>query len=138
IGGNLSITVEAFNGGTRVAGGTIPGSFNTNEARILTAADGNVYAAITPSSPYNRIRISTDVVALALGSLLEVEVYDIFYSTGTDNCGSAFGTSYDVTGVTLNPLNINGNVGENLERAIDGNLNTFSVLNPGALSVAGT
>ncbi len=138
IGGNLSMTIEAFNGGSQVAEGTIPGSFNTDEARILTAADGNIYAAITPSSPYNRIQITTDVTAVILGSRLDVDVYDIFYSTATDNCGSAFGTSYDVTGVTLNPANINGNVGENLERAIDGNLNTFSVLNPGALSVAGT
>ncbi len=136
--GNQEFTVQAKNGTNVVLQGDSQdeGEFATERLRIVTDAQGNFYVAITPNLPYNRIRVRN-----RLGSLLglfntrTLSVFESFYITGSDNCGTPSYTSFDGDGLNLDLLNL-GNVGAtNPANAIDGNPNTFSRLSLGVLAV---
>jgi len=139
LGGEQIITVEALENTTvRLSGSTNSVSdFSGTALRVVEDKEGNFYFAITPTQAYNRIRIShsTGANLLGLGEVRSVNVFDAFYSTAPDPCGTPQYTNFDGSGVTLNILNAGGGV-SNAERAIDGSNSTFSNINLGVLAVS--
>lgn len=114
LGGEQIITVEALENTTvRLSGSTNSVSdFSGTALRVVEDKEGNFYFAITPTQAYNRIRIShsTGANLLGLGEVRSVNVFDAFYSTAPDPCGTPQYTNFDGSGVTLNILNAGGGV----------------------------
>lgn len=136
--GDVSIEVEVYDDEGRIINRSSNDKFNDDEIRLITDKDGRTFLAITPEKAYHRIRISSVIDALlGFGRTFNLDVYDIFYYSGTQTCGGPMGTSYDVSGVNLDLLNLGGDLSENAGNAIDGDPATFSVLSPGVLNLAG-
>src|SRR5690606_36413268 len=112
---------------------------NTSNGVITVVEDniGRVYLAITPSAPYNRIRITNHVTALlATGKKASLDVYNACFEIGTDACFRANFTSYKGGGIGLSLGNIS-NVGvTNPYRAISANSSEYSQINLGVAGVA--
>src|SRR5690606_15787622 len=137
--GDVGIEVEVYGTGGRFINRSSDDRFNDNEIRLIVGADNAQYLAITPSQPYNQIRISSVTEAI-IGVLANyhIDVYDVFYYSGTQTCGGPMGTSYDVSGVNLDLLTLgSGTLAGSLGRSIDGDTTTYSVLSPGVLNLAG-
>jgi len=136
--GNQEFTVQAKNGTNVVLQGDSQdeGEFATERLRIITDSQGNFYVAITPNLPYNRIRVRNRLGSvLGLFNTRTLNVFESFYITGFDNCGTPSYTSFSGDGLNLDLLNL-GNIGvTNPGNAIDGNPNTFSQLSLGVLAV---
>src|SRR5690606_42113934 len=88
--GNQYFEVEAKNGTTSVLLDDSTDAFaNTSNGVITVVEDniGRVYLAITPSAPYNRIRITNHFTALLpTGKKASLDVYNACFEIGTDAC----------------------------------------------------
>lgn len=137
LAGNQEFSVEAkLDNGTAVLSGssTLPAQFGTERLRIVLNKNvpGEYFIRITPSQPYNRIRLTNKVgAALLAGNVKKLYVYDAFYIDGKQTCGTPEYTSYSGTGIlTLGATNVT-----NPQRAIDSDQTNFSTLNIGLLGV---
>ncbi|MCH7396490.1 gliding motility-associated C-terminal domain-containing protein [Belliella sp. DSM 107340] len=140
--GRQEIRVQARNsGGSTVlnrASSDI-GGFNTDMARLVTDQNGDFFLAIKPNQEYDRVRISNNSISLlGLGSEYTLDVYNAFTLEGEDPCVQAQFTSFDAAGINVDLLGLGSSGVNDPENAIDGNLNTFSSISPGLLSVGGT
>lgn len=138
--GNQYFEVAAKNNATTVLLDDSRAAFaNTSNGVITVVQDniGRVYLAITPSAPYNRIRITNHVTALLpTGKKASLDVYNACSEIGTNPCFPANFTSYKGGGVGLSALNIS-NVGvTNAYRAISVNSSDYSEINLGIAGVA--
>ncbi|UCS95459.1 gliding motility-associated C-terminal domain-containing protein [Echinicola marina] len=136
--GEQEIIVTAKNGSMDVYSRSSQDGFNIDRARLITDAAGDFYLAITPDVDYDRINISNQSLSLlGLGDEVGTDVYSVFDFDSGSICGSPLGTSYDVSGVNLDLLNLTGSAAEDLNLAIDGDESTYTSLSPGVLSLAG-
>jgi len=123
------VELEAYTGASSTNDGT---KIETGVSSIIVKdAAGLTYFAVTSASAYNavrvKLRVRSSLLQLSLNSGLSMNVYTAF-NIDTDNCGTAVFTNLGETpglNVSLTPLV------SNQERAIDGNLTTYSLLTPG-------
>jgi gliding motility-associated-like protein/uncharacterized repeat protein (TIGR01451 family) len=137
--GNQEFTVEAKNGATVVLQGRSQfiNEFGTSRLRIVTNVNNEYFIALTPSQPYQSIRLTNRVGSLiGLGNTKKLDVYEAFYIGTPDVCGGASYTSYDGTGLTLDLLGLGGAGVTNPHYVLDANPNNFSKLSMGILGVA--
>ncbi|MCY1483333.1 hypothetical protein D3C87_268560 [compost metagenome] len=137
--GNQEFTVQAKNGNSIILQGDSQdiGEFATERLRIVTDETGAFFIAITPSQPYNRIRLRNRIGSLlGLFNTKELGIYDAFYISDADNCGYASYTSYSGEGISLDLLNLGGAGVTNPQNVLDSNPNSFSKLSLGILGVA--
>lgn len=137
--GNQSFTVQAKNGSTVVLSGssTIPSNFAGSSLRVIQNSLGEYFLMITPSSAYNRIRITNSAAALiGLGTTKRFYLYDAFYVSGNAACNIGNYTSYNSTGISVDLLNLGGSGVTNAYYAIDSNTSNYSQLGTGVLGVA--
>ncbi|QDH79390.1 DUF11 domain-containing protein [Echinicola soli] len=136
--GQQEFTIIARNGSTDVFSRSTTQGFDTARARVITGADGNFYIAITPDGEYDRVFIENGSLSLlGLGDEVNLDVFNAFNYESASICGNPVGTSYDVSGVNLDLLNLSGSAADDLHFAIDGDESTYTALSPGVLSVAG-
>lgn len=139
--GNQEFTVQAKNVTNVVLQGNSQtiGDFASSRLRIVINANNDYFIAITPSQPYNRIRITNRLGSLVgLNNTKRLDVYEAFYIGTPDPCGSASYTSFDGDGINLDALNLGSAGVSNPHFAIDANQNNFSRLSLGILAVAGS
>jgi gliding motility-associated-like protein/uncharacterized repeat protein (TIGR01451 family) len=137
--GNQEFTVEAKNGATPVLEGNsqITNDFAVPRLRIVVNAGNEYFIAITPSQPYNRIRLSNRLGSLVgLNNTKRLDVYEAFYIGTPDICGGASYTSFEGSGLSLDLLNLGGAGVANPNYVLDSNPNNFSKLSMGILGVA--
>jgi gliding motility-associated-like protein len=133
---NNVIQLEAYTGATATTPGTRINPVNVTSTIVRDAAGVN-YFAVTSAVPYNsvrvRMRLEGNLLGLASGSI-NMNVYTAFsYNAG--NCGPAAfagigertGINVSLTSTVINP-----------ERAIDGDLSTFSNLQAGLVGALGS
>lgn len=136
--GEQEFTIIARNGSTDVYSRSTTQGFDIDRARVITGADGNFYIAITPDGAYDRVYIENGSLSLlGLGDEVNLDVFNAFNYESASICGNPVGTSFDVSGVNLDLLNLGGSAAENLHFAIDGDESTYASLSPGVLSLAG-
>ncbi|EIM74035.1 hypothetical protein A3SI_16712 [Nitritalea halalkaliphila LW7] len=140
--GNQVISLEARNEAGVVFSrnsGSSGGGFNNPRSRVVADAQGNLFVAFTPDQPYTRIRATNDITSLlGLGNIVNLDVFSVVTIDGIGACGSPQFTSFDASGINLDLLGLGSSGVTNPGRAIDGDINTFSSLSPGLLSVGGT
>ncbi len=138
--GDHYFTVGARNaGGQEVAIGSSNGAFSTTNIKLVRDAQGNYYLAVTPNVTYRSVFIKDVTNALLLSTPNDIKVYNAFHVSGTGNCDPPFATDYEGTGATLSLLGLGGGAGiTNIQRAIDGNRETFSSMSLGLITAAGT
>ncbi len=137
--GNQEFTVQAKNVNTVVLEGESSDSsdFDGNSLRVVTNAAGEYFLAITPSAPYDRIRLTNEIGSLlGLFNIRRLDVYEAYYVEDPANCGTAAFTSFSGSGITLDLLELASAGVENPEFAIDANPATHSTLSQGILGVA--
>ncbi|PNW28194.1 hypothetical protein [Formosa algae] len=131
--GNQEIVIDARLNNSSVLSRSSEAGFDTNTVRLVEDASGFTYIAIRPSSTYNNIRITHKKSALVdLGGEKELKVYSAFYfdSIGGE-CGRPFATSFDGDGgIGISLLDVQN---QNLNNAIDTDLNTYSSLQSGSI-----
>lgn len=127
------IIAEAFNGSTLL---------NSVHSTISRDENGDVYIAVTPSENYTGIRIKlrsqSNLLGLSLGGGIDMNVYDAFYYTSTNECGRPLMTYYEESGLNIGLLEYQD---RNLENAIDADNSSYSTIKTAALlnlNVAGT
>lgn len=128
------VVIEAYTGATAASDGTLitdPGVTTT----IVKDGAGKMYFAIKSPVAYNsvrvRLRYKGNLLGLSLGAALTMNVYTPF-NYDADNCGSplftdigqATGLNVSLTTSVLNP-----------ERAVDGDITTFSRLQSGLIGL---
>ncbi|EDM43314.1 hypothetical protein SCB49_01127 [unidentified eubacterium SCB49] len=131
--GNQEIVIDARDGTTSVLSRSSESGFNTPRVKVIQDAAGHNYLAIRPDAKYDRLRITHKKSAtLDLGGEKELKIYSAFYFDGTgEECGRPFGTSFDGDdGIGLSLIEVGD---QNLNYAIDNDVNTFSTLKPGSL-----
>lgn len=139
--GNQEFNVQAKNNATIVLQGdsSDPADFDGEALKVLINAQGEYFLAITPTVPYDRIRITTSIGAvLGIFNTRWLDVYEAYYVSNPANCGTPAFTSYGGSGITLDALELASAGVENPQFAIDADQNNFSVLSQGVLGVAGT
>ncbi|AJH15727.1 DUF11 domain-containing protein [Myroides profundi] len=107
--------------------------------RIVKDSLGRTYLAITPTVPYQSVRI-TDKTNSALGLLAQpnsMNVYSMCYESDTNSCVPSFATSYEYSGLALDVKDLSGGGVKNPERAIDNNTTNYSEISSGTLNIAG-
>lgn len=107
--------------------------------RIVKDSLGRTYLAITPTVPYQSVRI-TDKTNSALGLLAKpnsMNVYSMCYESDTNSCVPSFATSYEYSGLALDVKDLSGGGVKNLEHAIDNNTTNYSEISSGTLNIAG-
>jgi len=131
------VILEAYSGTTGLSDGTKIADQNVSKA-IVRDASGRNYFAITSSSPYNsvrvRLRYTSNLLGLSLGATLHLNVYTAFH-VSPDNCGTSIATTIGEAGglnVSLTTPVLNP------ERAIDGDVTTFSQLQSGLVGLGST
>ncbi|WP_210354485.1 Ig-like domain-containing protein [Sphingobacterium tabacisoli] len=134
--------IQLKNGANEVLQTSSINNFNTanGQVRIVQDKAGRYYIAIKSTNPFTNIRI-TDNTSAVVGLLAPnqfLNVYSICYEASDAICDPAFSTSYDGTGITLDLLGLGNNGVINAQNAIDDNNGTFSEINLGLLSVAGS
>jgi gliding motility-associated-like protein/uncharacterized repeat protein (TIGR01451 family) len=137
--GNQEFTVQAKNGSAVVLEGNsqIANDFATSNLRIVINSQNEYFVAITPTQPYNRIRIQNRVGSLlGLNNTKHLGVYGAFYIQTQDNCGSASYTSFNGSGISFDLLDVGGAGVINPNHVIDSDPNSFSKLSLGILGVA--
>jgi uncharacterized repeat protein (TIGR01451 family)/gliding motility-associated-like protein len=137
--GNQEFTVQAKNNTTVVLEGNsqIANDFASNSLKIVVNAQNEYFIALTPSQPYNRIRVTNRVGSLlGLGNTKHLGVYGAFYIGTPDTCGIASYTSFSGSGLNLDLLNLGGAGVTNPNFVLDSNPNNFSKLSLGILAVA--
>ncbi|WP_189627907.1 Ig-like domain-containing protein, partial [Sphingobacterium griseoflavum] len=116
--------------------------FNNAAGQVEIVQDnaGRFYIAITSTVPFDGIRL-TDRTAAAVGLLSPAQylhVYSICYDASDETCNPAFSTSFDGRGISLSLLQLGKTGVENPQYAIDNDPSTFSQINLGMLSAAGS
>ncbi|ERJ59381.1 hypothetical protein M472_11410 [Sphingobacterium paucimobilis HER1398] len=138
--GNQFFEVEAKNGQASVLKESSSNAFAGKANGVVTLVQdsiGRYYLAVTPSAPYNSIRITNHVKALlATGKKASLDVYNACFEIGTDACFPANFTSYRGGGIGLNVGNISTTGVENPYRAISANSSEYSKINLGVVGVA--
>ncbi|MCC9044530.1 DUF11 domain-containing protein [Myroides sp. M-43] len=107
--------------------------------RIVKDSLGRTYLAITPTVPYQSVRI-TDKTNSALGLLAKpnsMNVYGMCYESDTNSCAPSFATSFEYNGLALDVKDLSGGGVKNPERAIDNNTTNYSEISSGTLNIAG-
>lgn len=131
------VKLDVYSGATAgdANSGTLVNAASVSTAVVKDAA-GNNYFAVTPTVGYNSIRIRLrfqgNLLGLALGSSLNMKVYDAF-TVATENCAPAiYATTGESTGlnVTLTELV------KTPQNAIDNNMATSSQLQAGVVGLA--
>ncbi|MBB6501399.1 putative Ig domain-containing protein [Pedobacter cryoconitis] len=128
------VQVDAFTGATSSAAGTQIASANVT-ANIVKDASGQTYFAVTSTSAYNSVRVTlrqrNTLLALNLFGSINMNVYTAF-NYSPDNCAGAIATDIgQSTGLNVSLTSLVTNP----ERAIDGNLATYSQLQAGLVSL---
>jgi|GEM_PF-2404248 len=126
--GNQEFEIDVRNNTTSVLTRTNTAGFNTDRVKLIVDGNGYNYIAVKPSQDYNRVRIiNRSISAVGLGTEYHLDVYNAFtYSNTTDACGYPLGTSFDGSGgLGLQVADLND---QHLERAIDGDSNSYSLL----------
>ncbi|MFL1894587.1 Ig-like domain-containing protein [Aquimarina sp. 2-A2] len=132
--GEQEFTVEALNNTTVVLSGdsAVENDFAQSNLKIVVDAAGDYYIAITPTLPYNRIKLTNRLGTLiGLNTTKRLGVYGAYYVSDPNNCGNASFTSYDGSGLNLDALTIGGAGVTNPENVLDGNDTTYSQLSLG-------
>jgi len=128
------VEINAYSGATAGGDGTRIADANVTTAIVRDAAGRN-YFAVTSTSAYNsvrvRLRYTSSLLGLSLGSSLHMNVYTAFNYTADDcgtsvftNIGEAPGLNVSLTTLVSDP-----------ERAIDGDPATFSQLQAGVIGL---
>lgn len=139
--GNQEFTVQAKNVNTVVLDGdsNSVADFSGDRLRIVINPAGEYLIAITPSLPYNRIRLTNRVGSLlGLGNTKVLNVFEAYYISAPANCGTAAYTNFTGSGITLDALELGDAGVENPQFAIDASTTNFSVLSLGILGVGAT
>ncbi|WP_130733915.1 gliding motility-associated C-terminal domain-containing protein [Flavobacterium sp. J27] len=137
--GNQEFTIQAKLDNTVIQTGNsqIVNDFASPNLKVVINAAGEHFIAITPNADYNRIRLTNRVGSLlGLNNVKELHVYGAFYMDETSECGRPLYTSYDGNGLNLDLINLAGAGVDNPEYAIDTDINSYSELSLGVLSVA--
>jgi gliding motility-associated-like protein len=128
------VQVEAYTGADAGNNGTKIADANVTTTVVRSAAGQNFFA-VSSSNAYNAVRIRLryrgGLLGLSLGASINLNVYTAF-NYDADNCGTSIftnigekqGVNVSLTDAVMNP-----------ERAIDGDLTTFSQLQPGIISL---
>lgn len=130
--GNQIISVQAKNGNSTIETFSSTSDFGSDRAKIVVDKNGYFYLAVTPSSEFNRVRVVNSASSLAgLGTEFTLDVYHAFYFSES-SCVTPEFTSFDgSSGLNLELLPSNQNLG----KAIDGDLDTFSEFSAGLIDV---
>ncbi|MEE1943797.1 putative Ig domain-containing protein [Pedobacter sp. KR3-3] len=142
--GNVALGDHYFEVGARnssgntVVSGISSSGFGNADLRLIKDANGFFYLAITPSQAYDRVYLKDRTDALLLSSPYSTKVYYAFYTSGTTGCASAFATSYEGSGLTVDLLGLGKAGVTNPQFAIDADQTNFSEISLGALGVAGS
>ena len=128
------VQIDAFTGATASAAGTQVASANVT-ANIVKDASGQTYFAVTSTSAYNSVRVTlrqrNNLLALNLFGSINMNVYTAF-NYSPDNCAGAIATDIgQSTGLNVSLTSLVTNP----ERAIDGNLATYSQLQAGLVTL---
>lgn len=127
------VQIDAYSGATAASDGTIIPATNVS-ATVVTDVNGQTYFAVTSSVAYNslriRLRVRSNALSISLGSSINMNVYPAF-NYDTDNCSSSIFTSVAATGLNVSLTSLVANP----QNAIDGNLNTFSQLQAGVVTL---
>ncbi|SEA87163.1 gliding motility-associated C-terminal domain-containing protein [Pedobacter hartonius] len=128
------VKIDAYSGATAGSSGTIVPAANVTST-IVRDASGRNYFAVTSTSAYNsvrvRLRYAGSLLGLSLGAAIHLNVYTAFNYT-EDNCGTSIFTNLgEAPGLNVSLTSLVSNP----ERAIDGNLNTFSQLQAGVIGL---
>ncbi|NHN24522.1 DUF11 domain-containing protein [Flavobacterium jejuense] len=137
--GNQEFTIQAKLNNTVVQTGNsqIVNDFANPNLKVVVNALGEHFIAITPNSDYNRIRLTNRVGSLlGLNNVKQLKVYGAYYIDQADECGRPSYTSFEGSGITLDLINLAGAGVTNPEHVIDSDLNSYSELSLGVLSVA--
>ena len=137
--GNQEFSVEALNNTNVVqqASSSAADAFSSDEARVIMDKNGDYFLALTPSSPYDRVRLTNSMGSLiGLAQERDLDVYGVFYGDGDTPCGAPNYTSYSGNGISLDLLDLGGAGVTNPDLAIDGDRSTFSKLGLGIIDVA--
>ena len=140
--GNHFFEVQLKNGTDVLLNTSSADLFNNanGQVRIVQDKEGRFYIAITSSVPFNGLRL-TDRTAAALGLLAPdkyLNVYSVCFDASNEICDPAFSTSFDGRGISLALLQLGKTGVENPQYAIDDSDATFSQINLGTLSAAGS
>jgi gliding motility-associated-like protein len=127
------VQIDAYNNAAAGTDGTKVADANVS-ATVVKDVAGRNYFAVTSTVPYNsvrvRLRVRNQLLSLSLGSTINMNVYTAFTTTN-DNCGSPLFTSVEQSGLNVSLTTLVTNP----ERAIDGNLNTFSQIQTGLVGL---
>ncbi|MCA4805500.1 DUF11 domain-containing protein [Myroides odoratimimus] len=139
----FDIDVKDENGLTVLQGsskGELASFIKKGSIRIVRDKVGRTYIAITPTVPYKSVRITdkTSAVTGILAAPGSMNVYGMCYEESTDPCLSAFATSYELTGLSLDVKDLSGAGVKYPERAIDSNTTNYSEISTGTLNIAGS
>ncbi len=137
--GNQEFSVETLNNTNVVqqANSSAANAFSSDEARVIMDKNGDYFLALTPSSPYDRVRLTNSMGSLiGLGQERDLDVYGVFYGDGDTPCGAPDYTSYSGNGISIDLLDLGGAGVTNPDLAIDGDRSTFSKLGLGIIDVA--
>ena len=140
--GNHYFEIQLRNGSTETLNTSSANLFSSSNGQVKLVQDkeGRYYIAIKAINAFTNIRITdkTDAVVGVLAPDKFLNIYSICFDNASDICNQAFSTSYDGSGITLGLLNLGKTGVINPQYAIDGSDTTFSEINLGLLSVAGS
>ncbi|MNJ98889.1 hypothetical protein D3C87_166580 [compost metagenome] len=121
------ITVDTYSGSTGGAPGVEGTPVTSTSTDLLTAANGDQYILVTPTTAINSVKITLKS-PVALGTNT-IDLYYAYYEQPGTGCSDALLTSTSVTGIAL----LGSVTAPN--NAIDNNLTTNSTLNVGLLGL---
>lgn len=131
--GNQEIIIDARMGETLIHSGISTQSFGANRIKLIQDAEGNYLLGIKPEGDYDRIRITNQTGSLlGLGIEKTLDIYNAFYyEDDGDDCGRPIATSFDGGGgIELKIADLDN---QNLNHAIDTDMNTYSTVKSTAL-----
>jgi hypothetical protein len=140
--GYLNATNYSVTNGGNEGTGVISGVSTT---KLIIDKDGKWYAAVTPNSNYNSVRLNvqfpTDLSVLDLTRTLKVDVFNAF-TISASSCSTLpqFTNIGEASGVTLNLGSVVSGLSlsqlvENPQYAINGNDNQYSSFSSGVASI---
>lgn len=122
-----NIIPEVYNGNNLVNATNV-------HSTIAEDSEGNLYLAVTSSSIYTGVRVKlrseSNLLDISLGGGLELNVYEAFHYTDSPTCGRPLYTYYEDSGISIALLDFDN---QNLEHAIDDDMETYSLVKSGAL-----
>lgn len=138
LNGNQEFVVQVKNNGSTVLSGSswMPIEFSGERLKIVVNRYAETFIAVTPSQPYNSIRITNQVGALVgLSTQKKFRVFGAYYVNGSVDCGVPSYTSYDAVGLNLDLIQLAGAGASNIHLTVDQNMNSCSQLSLGVLSL---